>query len=369
MTSRERLTRIFQNKETDRPALKLWGLHPGIKPLHRDYLPVIEKALRLTDLFVEASSPFDLLAGRNRDEQIEDRPTDSPLWIDRVTTLHTPKGSLRSVHRLSTVGEPGYCIEYPVRQPRDIDKLLSIPYRPFPLSMDRYLKAVADVGDRGVAAFHLAHAAYGLQDLCGSENIAYLKADAPDLVNEIIGVFAKRVAEHAKAVLSAGYKPIFYWYGPELFIPPLMSPTDFEQYVFHYDKPLCDLIHNGGGHIWVHCHGKVTQFVPRFIEMGADVLNPLEPPSKNGDADLEALVARYGNQIGWEGNIEMQALQEGNKESVCADINACVDAGAKSGRFVLCHSSGFMEYPNPTAQYIDNLLQYLDYGHQKVCSL
>ena len=99
--------------------------------------------------------------------------------------------------------------------------------------------------------------------------------------------------------------------------------------------------------------------------MGVDVLNPLEPP-KNGDIDMNDIIARYGSRIGWEGNIEIQEILLSSKERIAALIDECVLAGAKSGRFILCPSAGYMEYPRPTEQYIDNLLFYLQYGSEAV---
>jgi hypothetical protein len=99
--------------------------------------------------------------------------------------------------------------------------------------------------------------------------------------------------------------------------------------------------------------------------MGVDVLNPLEPP-KNGDIDLNEIVARYGNRIGWEGNIEIQEILLSSKERLATLIDECVAAGSKSGRFILCPSSGYMEYPFPTEHYIENLMFYLQYGLETV---
>jgi len=371
LTSRERLTRIHENKEVDRPALKLWGFSPGMKPLTEAYRPVLDAAMKYTDLVLSGGSPFNFLAGRfHRDIVIshEDHPTSSPLWCDSVKVIRTPKGDLTTTHRYSTVGEPGYTMDYLIKEPGDIDRLLSLPYEPRPVEMDSYYEADRTAGDRGLALFNIEHAGYGLQNLCGSETISYLKADAPEKVDEILSVFASRLYNHVKAVLDAGHRPIFGWVGPELLIPPLMSPDDFENYVFKYDKPLCDLIHNAGCRVWVHCHGKVANFVSRFIDMGVDVLNPLEPPSQNGDADLNALVNRYGNTIGWEGNIEIQSLIESEREQLRGQIDECVGAGARSGRFILCPSAGFSEYINPSERYIENLLEYLTYGYEKVCA-
>ena len=369
LTSKERIMRIFQNKEIDRPALKLWGAGLNTeKLLHPAYKPVAELAASTTDLFGSAPFAFNINAGKNIDRYVENYTTDTekPDWKDRHTVFHTPKGDLHMVKRISLKKEPGFILEHAIKEPEDIDKLLSMEYEPFDLDRSRYDAAVAQMGDRGVAMISMTHAAYAVQTLMGSETLAYFSIDEREKLSELIRIFADRVLAHTKAILDLGIKdPVFHWVGPEVYLPPLMRADDFEEFVHDMDKPIGDAIHNGGGYLWVHSHNKVANFIESFIDMGVDVLNPLEPP-KNGDIDLNEIVARYGNRIGWEGNIEIQEILLSSKERLGALIDACVEAGNKSGRFILCPSAGYMEYPFPTEQYIDNLMFYLQYGLETV---
>lgn len=370
LTSHERIMRIFQNREIDRPALKLWGASQDGYLLHPDYRPVYELAGRISDLFIDAYSPYDITCGKNRDryKEIVQKDTDDEKWKDKHIILHTKEGDLRSVYRVSTVGEPSYTTEYMIKKPEDLKKLLTIEYEPFPFDPEDYIYKQAKVGDRGVVMLSVEHAAYALQRLVGSENLAYFSVDYREEIDEIIQLFSNRIIEFVQKAIDAGFKGIFQWCGPELFIPPLLSPKDFEDFVFKYDKPLCDLIHNAGGYTWVHCHGKVSNFIGHFIEMGVDVLNPLEPP-KNGDIDLVDIIEKYGNQIGWEGNIEIQDIIQSDTEHLKSLIKSAVEAGSKSRRFILCPSAGYMEYPFPSEQYIRNLLTYLQYGFECVTGI
>ena len=363
LTSRERIMRIFQNKEIDRPALKLWGASLDDFLLHPDYRPVCELAARLSDLFVSAGSPFDIYYGKNKNEhvKIEIKDTNNETWKDKHIVFHTPEGDLHGIECISTVGEPSYTVEYMVKKPEDLKKLLSIDYEPMPFQIDDYLQKQAGLGDRGVVMLDIEHAGYALQRLIGSENLAYFSIDCRDELEEILSIFSSRIRKFVQSAIAAGVTSPFGWVGPELFIPPLMSPRDFEDFVYQLDKPLCDDIHNAGCQVWVHCHGKVANFVERFIDMGVDILNPLEPP-KSGDIQLETIIGKYGNRIGWEGNIEIQEIIQADPERLKELIRNCVNIGKKSGRFILCPSAGFMEYPFPSRHYISNLLLYLQYG-------
>ena len=371
LTSRERLMRIFRGEEIDRPAFKLWGAAPEVGwQLHEAYLPVSQRAAEVTDLFGGVGGyGLNLVFGINDRTGVESvkEETGDPLWDNLRTVIHTPKGDLEMVRRESRRGDPGYDMEHFIKEEEDVEKLLSIPYTaPTDLQRRHHDEAVSAVGDRGVAMIDLPHAAYQVQCMTGSETLAYLSVDARDLVDEMCAVYAKRLYDHVERILETGVEhPIFSWVGPELFLPPLMGPQDFDDFVFKYDKPLCDLIHEHGGYVWVHCHGKVRHFMERFIEMGVDVLNPLEP-AKTGDIEMEETALTFRNRIGLEGNIEIKEILLSSQERLAELIDECVEAGWKSGRFILCPSAGYMEYARPTERYIDNLMFYLQYGYEAV---
>lgn len=316
MTSHERIMRIFRNEEVDRPALKLWGLGLGAQLLHPSYEPVARLAYEKTDLFHTVGSPFNIFFGRRAQELIESesKPLDD-VWSDYHRTYHTPKGDLHEVTRISRRGDPSFTMEYAVKEPEDIEKLLSVPYEPFPVDVEPLYQAEAQMGDRGVVMFGIDHAGFAVQRMMGSETLAYMSIDERELLSEIIRVCGNRIRCHVHDVLNAGIRAPFSWVGPELLIPPLMSTNDFREFVFDVDKPICDDIHNAGSHTWMHCHGKVGNLIDDFIQMGIDVLNPLEPP-KNGDIILHEAVRRHGRAIGWEGNIEIQSIIQSDEAAL-----------------------------------------------------
>ena len=369
LTSHERLMRIFQNKEIDRPALKLWGagFHGEYHLLSPAYEPVSKLAAEVTDLFVGTGFPFHPFCGIYEKEYFESWTVDTekPFWKEQHIAYHTPKGDLHAMKMVSTIGEPGYIMEYLLKEPEDMEKILSMKYAPYPIDRSGYDNAVTRAGDRGVALVSIPHAGYIVQDSMGSETLAYFSVDCREELQQLIDVIAARILEHVTNILNAGIVAPFQWVGPEVFLPPLMTPTDFRDFVFTPDKPICDLIHNGGGYVWVHSHGKVANFIDSFIDMGVDILNPLEPP-KNGDIHMGKIIAEYGNRIGWEGNIEIQDLLLSSQNQVRTLIDECVAYGQESGRFILCPSAGFNEYVYPTQQYIDNLMLYLNYGLETV---
>lgn len=368
LTSRERIMRLFKGEEVDRPGLKLWGMDMDLKLLNPAYGKVISRAYELSDIFATGGSDFDIYFGksRNKYEEVKTVKIDG-YRADRHITIHTPLGTLKGIQRISFAGEPSYTIEYPIKEPEDVGKILSIPYEPFEFNKDAYFLKQGLLGDRGIVMYRLDQAGYALHRLMGTENFSYIKNEYREELTELVDVFYRRIEAHLKEALMEKIPGPFGWVGPELFIPPLASPSDFEHYVFERDKKLCDIIHGENSHVWVHCHGKVRDFIGRFIHMGVDILNPLEPP-KNGDVDLDEIISLYGNSIGLEGNIEIQDIIQSKPEELKDLIEKCVASGSKSGRFILCPSAGFMEYPFPEPEYIENLMLYLEHGYKCVNS-
>ncbi len=78
----------------------------------------------------------------------------------------------------------------------------------------------------------------------------------------------------------------------------------FDTYVAAFDRQLVEAIHDAGGRVWVHCHGKMRPVIERFADMGVDVLNPTEngetagmwqavgriPPDIEGDHEIVLVV-------------------------------------------------------------------------------
>jgi hypothetical protein len=362
MTRRERLMAIIRGGVPDRSAVKLWGAWEERSPLPPAYGPVRRAALERTDLFVRTASLFDLYWGVHRGDiaREEERPTASADWVDRVTTVMASGCRLQSVYRASTRGHPGRRIEHLLKEPAEIHRVLSIPYEPFPFNAEPFLARQREIGDSGVVSYSLDHPMYGLQRLVGSTNFAFWSVDFDEIVLEAISEFSRRITEEVKRVLAFGLKPVFSWTGPELCIPPLMPPAAFERYVAAFDAPLIDLIHDGGGFVWVHCHGKMRPVIRRFVEMGVDVLNPIEPPPM-GDLTLGEAFALAGDDMALEGNIETHDLMTAPPELLRAKIHDALDSG-RGRRHILCPSSGYAENPEPTERFIGNLLLYIDEG-------
>ena len=154
---------------------------------------------------------------------------------------------------------------------------------------------------------------------------------------------------------------MYGYVGPELCIPPLQSPADFDEFVVEYDRKLIDLIHAYDGLVWCHCHGGMARVLDGFLAMGIDVLNPVEPPPM-GDVTLAQAKARVGHRITLEGNIEQGEFYRASTSRIRQLVRQAIREGAPGYGFILCPTSGFQEWSEVDDRYVANYLAYIDEG-------
>ena len=129
--------------------------------------------------------------------------------------------------------------------------------------------------------------------------------------------------------------PYFSTLGEELIVPPLHGLQDFRDFNTRYDKPIADMIHEAGGRLHIHCHGRLKAVLPGFMEIGPDVIHPVEAPPM-GDVTAAEARAAFGNAICIEGNIQIAAMYEHTPEQVREETEALIaDAFAERRNLIV----------------------------------
>jgi uroporphyrinogen decarboxylase len=85
----------------------------------------------------------------------------------------------------------------------------------------------------------------------------------------------------------------------------MMSPLMFEEFVFPYLKAQIDLAHDYGYHVCLHCCGAIRRILPRLLEMGIDILHPIQACAEGMDA---ASLAELKGKVAFVGGIDTQSL-------------------------------------------------------------
>jgi len=122
----------------------------------------------------------------------------------------------------------------------------------------------------------------------------------------------------------------------------IISPRVYRQFIKPAQKELYQLIHTKAPHaaLFHHTDGAVFDIIPDLIEVGVNVLNPVQTSSRGMDANR--LKSTYGKNIVFHGTIE-SVNNRASKESVIDEVKSRIDVLAPNGGFVIAPCNHMMD--------------------------
>ena len=116
---------------------------------------------------------------------------------------------------------------------------------------------------------------------------------------------------------------------------PQLSPDLYRRIIRPYQEKLYQYIKtNSDVYLLLHTDGSVYDFIPDFIEMGVDILNPVQFTAKN--MDIRKLKSEFGHYLTfWGGGCDTQrVLPYGSPNEVKEEVRKRITELAPSGGFI-----------------------------------
>ena len=121
---------------------------------------------------------------------------------------------------------------------------------------------------------------------------------------------------------------------------PLISLDLYNEFYAPQHQRFIHLCHEFGIRVFHHDDGSSRPFLPRLVEMGIDILNPVQWTCPG--MEMTALKAEFGNRICFHGAVDNQRiLPFGTPAEVRAEVRHCIDGLASDGTgYILapCHN-------------------------------
>ena len=102
-------------------------------------------------------------------------------------------------------------------------------------------------------------------------------------------------------------------------------------------KLMAEKIKSKDKFVYLHSCGNITEIIPDLIEIGVDIINPLQPEVM----DVYALKEKYGKNICFHGGIsEQKTLNFGTPDDVEREMRDKIKKLGKGGGYILAPSQG-----------------------------
>lgn len=112
----------------------------------------------------------------------------------------------------------------------------------------------------------------------------------------------------------------------------LMSPATWQEMIRPGEQRMYDLVRSYGKDVWLHSCGNIEPIIPSLIEMGLNVLNPVQPEVM----DIYNLKREFGAHLTFWGGISTQrTLPFGTPEEVRAEVRYVREEMSRGGGYIL----------------------------------
>ena len=334
MTSKERVLRAVNFQKTDRPPI-FATLTPQAAKKLSDYfdLPYEEP---LDSMLSTRISHMDLLTYLGNDcvGITACAPYDFP-------TKPTGDGLLENEWGMKFIDTGIYFEfkEYPLAYASTVDDIKNYPF-PGPYAKGRFDKAeeavkkygndYAIVADLETVFFETSWYLVGLEklltDMALGEDYVPLLFDKVMEVNVAIG---KKLIEMGADIIWAGDD-----FGSQQGM--LINPDMWRHYFKPRIKEMFQEFRSVNSDIKIAWHscGSIVPIIPDFIEIGLDILNPLQPLAK--DMTPENLVSNFGKELCFFGGIDIQnLLPNGTPEEIRNEVKRRIKIFSKYNGYII----------------------------------
>lgn len=345
MTRRERLEAIIRKKPVDRPGLNFYEIGGfDVDPTDCDPFNIYNSG-SWKELLAMAEEETDLI--RMRSPRCTGRHADfgrvftTETYLENgsrftKTVLKAGGREFTSLRRRDPDLHTTWTIKHLLSGPEDLDAYLSLPDDIFDAtwSVEPLVEADKEVGDRGVVMVDAGDPLCIAAELFSMADYTIIALTEQQRFHSLLEKISRSVYERTRFTAEAFPGHLWRICGPEYATEPYLPPQLFREYVNKYTGPMIDTIHEHGGFVRLHCHGRIASALPAMVDMGADAIDPIEPPNQ-GDVELADVAREYGDSLALFGNVEVTDLENLDEEKFYEKTARSVDAGREAKGFVL----------------------------------
>jgi uroporphyrinogen decarboxylase len=334
MTSKERVLRNYTFQSIDRFTI-VFCAESKVYALLRDRCQAADNLARMELLHVDFRYP-------------------KPKWIGfpLVDDLGRPTDYF-GIPRAGA-GDFGYAVEHPLAGVTPAEEVDAYPKWPSAdmWDYDEYARESARFDEYAVYGGAWGWFFEAACELVGMDRFFLLLHDSPDVAHAILSriAFMERTSEIMFDKAGRYIDICFTADDCGFQSGPMMSAAMFGEFVRPYLQRIDDVGRRNGKLVMHHSCGSVARWIPAFLEMGLNILEPIQV--RAAGMDPRQLAAQYGGKLCFHGSIDTQrTLPFDSPEDVRSEVRQRVETFRPYGGFTLGPSQHLM-----TDTPVDNMV-------------
>ena len=115
----------------------------------------------------------------------------------------------------------------------------------------------------------------------------------------------------------------------------MLSPELWRKHIKPYSETLIRTFKDMGLFTFYHSCGGITPVIGDFIDMGLDILDPIQP--KASGMEPEGLKSAFGDRLSFHGGIdEQELLPRGTPDDVRSETERLIEILGRNGGYIVC---------------------------------
>jgi hypothetical protein len=250
--------------------------------------------------------------------------------------------TMTSLTRRNPDADTVWTLEHLLKSTDDLRAYLELPDEVFTEQVDigKLIDEDVELGDSGIVMVDTEDPICAAASLFSMENFTIIAMTEQQLLHSLLEKLSRYIYARTEKVAKEFPGHLWRIYGPEYATEPYLPPNLFKEYVVRYDTSMVEAIQRYGGFARIHCHGRIRSVLDYIVKMGADAIDPIEPPPQ-GDVEIEYVRRQYGKNLVLFGNLEIADIENTEPAEFEKIVEKTLEGGtAGQGRgFVLMPSS------------------------------
>lgn len=192
--------------------------------------------------------------------------------------------------------------------------------------------------------------------MIGTENFLIAMYEEPEWVTDVFDTYLTTSLDLAQRILDAGYKfDAVFWQDDMGYKGSTFFSLDmYRELLKPFHKKAADWAHERGLHVRLHSCGFIEPIIPDLIDIGIEMLNPMEIKAGMDPAKLKSL---YGDKLAFHGGINAQIWDK--PEIVKAEMERIIPTMKEGGGYVFAS-----DHSIPASVSLENMKMISELAHK-----